>query len=137
VTAISNRPRQWIVRDSVLLDIAVTRPGTLAELGDIQDLAESTVRRAGKKLLEIIDTATHDKSNYKPPARPGEREKSLLKKMQQVVSEAAESLGIATEIVAPKKELSAALLGERRSRVFRGWRREIVGDALTELLDNR
>ena len=133
----TNRPRQWIVRDSVLLDIAVTRPGTLAELGDIQDLAESTVRRAGKKLLEIIDTATHDKSNYKPPARPGEREKSLLKKMQQVVSEAAESLGIATEIVAPKKELSAALLGERRSRVFRGWRREIVGDALTELLDNR
>jgi len=133
----SNKPRQWIMRDAVLLDIAVTQPGTLGELGDIQDLAESTIRRAGKKLLGIVATATHDKSNYIPPARPGEREKSLLKKMQQVVSTAAESLGIATEIVAPKRELSAAMRGENGSRVFRGWRREVVGDALTEILQDR
>ncbi|MGI9205198.1 MAG: ribonuclease D [Woeseiaceae bacterium] len=132
----TNRPRQWIMRDSVLLDIAITQPATLGELGNIQDLAESTVRRAGKKLLKIVETATHDKSNYRPPERPGEREKSLLKKMQKTVSDAAESLGIATEIVAPKKELSAALHGEQKSRVFRGWRREIVGDSLAEILNN-
>lgn len=132
----TNRPRQWIMRDSVLLDIAVTEPTTLAELGDIQDLAESTIRRAGKKLLEIIDSAIHDKSDYRPPARPGEREKSLLKKMQIVVSSAAESLGIATEILAPRKELSAAMHGERASRVFRGWRKEIIGQSLLEILEN-
>ncbi len=132
----TNRPRQWIMRDSVLLDIAVAQPVTLGELENIRDLAESTIRRAGNKLLEIVATATHDKSNYKPPARPGEREKALLKKLQQRVSAAAEALGIATEIVAPKKELSAAIRGEENSRVFRGWRREIVGDALTEVLSS-
>lgn len=132
----TNRPRQWIMRDAVLLDIAVSQPGRLGELGNIQDLAEGTIRRAGKKLIEIVATATHDKSNYRPPARPGEREKALLREMQQKVSSAAEELGIATEIVAPKKELAAALGGEKSSRVFRGWRREIVGDALAEILHN-
>ncbi len=59
----TNRPRQWIMRDSVLLDIAATQPTTLGELADIQDLAESTIRRSGKKLLKIVATATHDRSN--------------------------------------------------------------------------
>jgi ribonuclease D len=52
------------------------------------------------------------------------------------VSGCAEELGIATEIIAPKKELSAAVLGVRDSRVFRGWRKELVGSALLELLGN-
>jgi len=46
-------------------------------------------------------------------------------------------LGIATEIVAPKKELSAAVSADDRSgRVFGGWRKEIVGEQLIELLDS-
>ena len=99
-------------------------------------MPESTVRRAGDQLLSIVAATTHDETSYKPPARPNEKQKTLLKAMQQLVSAQAKSLSIATEIVAPKKELSAAMLGVRNSRVFRGWRLESVGQALLELLEN-
>ncbi len=131
-----NRPRQWIMRDAVLIGIAVSVPENRDQLAVIEGMPESTVRRAGDRLLSIIEATTHDETNYAPPARPNEKQKALLKAMQKLVSAQAESLGIATEIVAPKKELSAAMLGTRNSRVFRGWRLESVGQALLDLLEN-
>jgi ribonuclease D len=132
----SNRPRQWIMRDAVLIDIAVSGPENCDQLTGIDGMPESTVRRAGNQLLSIVAATTHDETNYRPPARPNEKQKALLKAMQKLISAQAESLSIATEIIAPKKELSAAMLGVRNSRVFRGWRLESVGQALLELLEN-
>ena len=48
----------------------------------------------------------------------------------------AEELGLAAELIAPKKDLSAALLGDRNLRVFRGWRRDHIGLRLLEMLEN-
>jgi len=132
----SNRPRQWIMRDQMLIDIAMSQPKSREDLTRIDGLPESTIRRAGEQLLSIIADATHDESGYSPPPRPDEKQKAVLKRMQQEVSACAESLGLATELVAPKKELSAVMLGARESRAFRGWRRELVGDALLELIEN-
>ena len=131
----TNRPRQWILRDTVLVDIAVNSPGSMQALGRIEGLPDKTIRRAGKTLLQLLADATHDASGYCPPARPDEKQKAALKAMQRLVADRAAGLGLAAELVAPKKELSAAMLGGRDLRVFGGWRREIVGDALLELLD--
>ena len=84
-----------------------------------------------------MDKSGRDQHNYEPPKRPDEAQKALLREMQSEVANQAEELGLATELVAPKKELSAALAGDRDSRVFRGWRRELVGERLLELLDGR
>jgi ribonuclease D len=124
------------MRDQTLIDIAMTQPSNNDDLAGIDGLPESTIRRAGGELLTIIDEATHDASGYRPPARPDEKQKAILKTIQQAVTARAESLGIAAELVAPKKELSAAMLGDRNSRVFRGWRRDILGNELLELLEN-
>jgi ribonuclease D len=53
--------------------------------------------------------------------------------MQAEVSRVSAELGIAAEVIAPRKELAAAMLGDAGGRVFRGWRRELVGDRLLEL----
>ncbi len=132
----TNRPRQWILRDPVLLDLACNRPETKSGLRDISGLAERTILRAGDQLLQIICEASKDNVAYEPPPRPNEKQKALQKEMQKRVSACAETLGIATEIVAPRKELSAAMLGVRDSRVFRGWRKALVGSELLELLEN-
>lgn len=132
----SNRPRQWIIKDSILLDIAITQPASTAALEAIPGMAERTVRRAGKDILAAIAAASSDDGDYKPPARSNDQQKALLKELQRCVSACAEELGIATEIVAPKKELSAAVTAnDRNGRVFRGWRAEIIGNRLLELLE--
>jgi len=129
-----DRPRQWIMRDPVLLDIAVNRPDTREKLGATPGLAARTAARAGDQLLRVLADAENEQSDYEPPQKPNERQKAVLKKMQEQVSDTAEELGLATELIAPKKELSAALLGSRSLRIFRGWRHELVGQRLLEML---
>lgn len=132
----ANRPRQWIMRDHVLIEIAVSCPDNMSAMAAIDGIAEGTVRRAGDELLGILKDATHDESGYQPPTRPDEQQKSALKHMQKQVSKCADELGIAAELLAPKKELSAAMLGNRQSRVFNGWRRDIIGERLLETLES-
>ncbi len=129
-----NRPRQWIMRDSVLLDIAVSQPDTRIKLSATPGLAQRTAARAGDQLLRALADAEDEQSDYVPPQKPDERQKDVLKKMQHQVSDAARELGLATELIAPKKELSSALLGNRDLRIFRGWRREYIGLRLLEML---
>lgn len=131
-----NRPRQWILRDNVLLDIAVNRPDNIQKLGDTPGLAERTAARAGNQLLRVLADAENEQSEYEPPQKPDERQKAILKEMQKQVSDTAEELGLASELIAPKKELSSALLGNRDLRIFRGWRREEVGERLIDLLED-
>lgn len=124
------------MRDAVLLDIAVKRPNTRQALGETAGLAPKTFARAVDDLLRAVATAEQQKSDYEPPQRPGETQKATVKKMQKVVSDTAAALDLAAEIIAPRKELSAAMLGDRDLRVFRGWRRKQIGERLLEILQD-
>ncbi len=132
----SDRPRQWILKDAVLLEIAAADPENQESLAAIPGLAPGTLRRAARTLLGILEDARDDDIEYEPPQKPDERQKEILKRMQAAVSACAEELKIAAEIVAPRKELSASLNGDRESRVFTGWRREIIGETLLEMLES-
>ncbi len=129
-----NRPRQWILRDAALLEIAQARPSSRHALQAIPGVAESTVARAGDEWLEIIANAANTMSDYEPPPRPDEQQKSLLNRMVKAVATRAAELGISAETVAPRKELVLALEGGRELRVLRGWRRELIGKDLLTIL---
>ena len=132
----ANRPRQWIAKDAALLAIAATLPGSIKELEAIDGLSSGLVRRSGSHLLDVVKKSAQDDHNWNnPPKAPNEEQKALLKKMQQKVANCAESLGLSAEIIAPKKELSGTITdGTTDSRVFTGWRREIIGDSLLKML---
>jgi len=131
----SNRPRQWIARDTALLDIAAAMPDTLDALGRIDGLPAGLIRRSGKTILNAVSTSEKDATNYRPPRAPNEGQKELLKSIQKHVAECAADMGLAAETVASKRDLSAIIIGgERESKVLSGWRRDIVGEKLLELL---
>ena len=130
-----NRPRQWILRDNVLLDVAYNLPTSETQLATIDGLSSKLVGRIGKQLLNEVAAASDDADDYQPPRPPDEAQKALLNEMQAQVAACAEDLGLAAETVASKRELSAAIAsGGRESRVFSGWRRELIGEQLVSLL---
>jgi ribonuclease D len=130
-----NRPRQWILRDSALLEIAQQLPESMAALRGIDGLPAKLVGRAGAELLDIVAQSAQDDHDYRPPPVPNEQQKKLLKAMQAAVAKCADELGISPELLAPRKELSAAILaGDTNSRAFQGWRRPLIGDRLLQLL---
>ena len=130
-----NRPRQWILRDSVLLDIAYQLPSSIQQLADIEGLSAKLLNRVGDVLLREVAASADDENNYSPPRPPDEGQKALLKEMQSRVVKCAEDLAITAETIASKRELSAVIISRSRdSRVFSGWRRDIIGNELLELM---
>ena len=130
-----NRPRQWILRDSALLEIAQQLPETAAALRGVDGLPAKLIGRAGEELLKVVAQSAEDDHAYQPPPLPNEQQKKQLKAMQAAVAKCAGELGISPELVAPRKELSAAILaGDTDSRVFQGWRRPLIGERLLQLL---
>ena len=130
-----DRPRQWILRDNVLVDIAFRLPGNEKELAQINSIPAKLVQRVGSDIVAAVARSSDDSSDYRPPGPPDEEQKLLLKKMQSIVAECANDLGIAAETIASKKELSSVIIGgNRESRVFNGWRKDLIGDQLASLL---
>lgn len=129
-----NRPRQWILRDAALLEIADARPGSPQALSQIAALPPKTARRAGRELLRLVAAAKSAADDYRPPQRPDERHRALMKDLQGRVAAVAGRHGLVPEVVASRKDLAAALAGERKLRLFRGWRRELIGEELLGLL---
>ena len=133
-----NRPRQWIMRDNALIDIAYRLPETEAQLADIQGVPAKLIRRAGNALLEAVAESANDPGGYRAPRPPDEGQKALLKEMQSRVAACAAELDIVPETIASKRELSAVIIsGNRKSRVFGGWRAELIGNELLDLLQQR
>jgi ribonuclease D len=123
------------MRDSALLDIAIALPRRLTDLRSIEGVPAKLVHRAGEELLAAVARAASDSHDYRPPPAPTEQQKMLLKTMQSTVADCANEFGISPELLAPRKELSAAILsGRTDSRAFQGWRRKLIGDRLLALL---
>ena len=130
-----DRPRQWIMRDNVLLDIAHQLPQSESAMADIQGVPSKLVQRVGRQLLELVAASANDNRDYSPPRPPDEGQKALLKEMQSRVAACAKELDIAAETLASKRELSGVIIsGNRNSRVFSGWRAELIGNDLLNLL---
>lgn len=131
----ANRPRQWIARDNVLLELATRLPDSLAGLRRIDDLSPGLIRRAGETILAEIAASADDEADYRPPAAPDEAQKAQLRSMQKYVAERATDLGIAAETLASKRDLSAVIVnGERNPKLLDGWRTEILGDRLRDVI---
>ncbi|MBT8098512.1 MAG: ribonuclease D [Gammaproteobacteria bacterium] len=130
-----NRPRQWIVKDAVLIELAKTLPTELATLKEFDGLAEGLIRRAGMDILGAISSSDGDDTNYQPPSRPQEADKALLKVLQREVAECAADLGLAAETLAAKRDLTAIVLdGNGSSKVLEGWRHAVIGERLESLI---
>ncbi|MEM7612839.1 MAG: HRDC domain-containing protein, partial [Pseudomonadota bacterium] len=128
-TAINrNLPRQWIARDELLLDVAFKVPDSVDALADLDAAKPKFVDRYGATIIDVL------KGDLPPPpaqsVKPDEAEKKRVKAMAGDVREIAASLAIEAEILAPQRELRQAAKGIDTIRALKGWRRDVVGDAI-------
>ncbi len=130
----ANRPRQWILTDQALTTLAARNPADIAGIEALAVLTPGALRNSGKALLAELRQADADLAAGEPAfaqrSRPAPLDNGDLKRLGAIVQQAAAGLGIAPEILATRADLAALLRGARELRPLRGWRREIVGEAL-------
>ena len=108
-------------------------------------LPPQTLHRRADALLAAIERG-RSRTAPPPPSVPLARDPSdapLVSLAQALVRQRSMESGVAVELIATQAELSALVGSLRRGeqadelRVARGWRRELVGDELRELVEGR
>lgn len=138
-----NQPRNHVVGDKALWDIAFSQPKTIEALSRADGIKSSAVRKHGADILKIVAEAQQTPTSELPEAlsKPlSSRAGEIMKEMKQVLSGISEQLDLAPEHLARKKDLEALLRSGYPRGTFElpealcGWRHELVGKPLLQLL---
>ena len=154
-----DRPVQGVLSDSALIEVAKRKPTSVDELGQIRGVQAASLRRRGGELLQAVERGRqlppepvpHEERRTTP--RP--EDAALVALAEALVRARALEAGLAYELLATKADLQGIVAtrasdrapaggasgpdaaGETDVRTLHGWRRELVGEELLELLDGR
>jgi len=131
-----NRPRGWILEDSVLREIVMQVPRTLERLAQLPDMPGGLVKRRGAELLACVAAAEIPDPPPPLPARPRPdvARAALVRKLGAISQAVAEELGLVPEVLATRRDLEQLAEGRRDGPLSRGWRLEVLGQRLLAAL---
>ena len=132
-----NRPKNWLIRDDLLLELAKLQPETVNDLNKIRSMNERIVRRYGKAVCRLIHEAkqrTPIPVDNKKAAKKRPKQEAVLDVLTAVVRMRADENSLNPVILASRKDLEKLLLDEQESSLLLGWRYSMVGKELQGLL---
>ncbi len=139
-----DRPVQSVLGDAALVEVARRRPASSEDLGRIRGAGSSAQGRRARELLDAVARA-RDRPPEPPPqggrqSPPKPEDLPLIALAESLVRTRAREAGLAYELLAARADLQAIVTSMRAEnrpdvRTLRGWRAELVGDELLELLD--
>ena len=140
-----DRPPGFVLPDQALIEIARRLPSSQADLEHIRALPPQTLHRRGDRILQAVEKGRLREPPPRPPEQPPRdaRDAPLVALAQALVRHRSQESGVAVELIATQSELTALVAARRRGqdgdgiRVTGGWRRELVGGELIELLAGR
>ncbi len=135
----TNRPRNWLIRDDCLLDVARLLPETKQQLGEVRGLSDRFLARHGESVLETIDQARRTPPEGQPPpprrsVRLNPGQSALVDALVTLVSMRGATTCLNPGVIAGRKELEQLVAGDRELPVLHGWRLDMVGRDLLALL---
>jgi ribonuclease D len=142
----NDRPVPSVLADAPLVEVAKRRPTSLDRLAQIRGLNESTLRRRGRAILGVVErgrTREPIPVDGDRPAPTDANDAPLIALGEALVRARAAEAGLAYELIAARADLqrivTAVRLGHPDAdvRTLQGWRREVVGTELLELLQGR
>jgi len=132
-------PRQRIIKDEGLYEIAHAAPQTTDALGNLRAVPRGFERSsAAARLIEALNAAMADPKAYAPkteapPPRPqnGDATTELLKVLLKMV---AEDRGVAPRLIATVPDLEQiAVSDDADVPALKGWRRDVFGEDALKL----
>jgi len=142
-----DRPVQSVLSDAALMEIARRGPSSRDELAKIRGIGAGAGGRRAAELLQAVQDARRRPPDPAPqrPQTPASRpdDAPLVALGEALLRARAREAGMAYELLAARADLQAIVAAARTGgaeadvRTLRGWRRELVGAELLELLDGR
>lgn len=141
-----DKPVGSVLQDAALVEIARQRPADQRGLERIRGVQQRTMRRHRAEILDAVrrgSEADPIRLDSSDAPRSEAADAPLVDMAAALVRARALEAGLAYELVASRADLQAVVAAARRRsaepevRVLTGWRRELVGDELLDLLAGR
>ena len=137
-----NIPRNRVIKDDALLELASNKPTNLDELSRSRLLLKEARKgeialgllAAIKKGLEVPDSELPEKQLK---SDKGNVNSALADLLRVLLKACAENTGVASKLIASAGDLDALAAGDRNIGALDGWRFEVFGEAALELCDGK
>ena len=135
-------PRQWVLTDQSLIEIAKKEPASLAQFENIEIRDRYLKQSELQQILKLVKQYKEKiegtgklkpkfNKNYKIRLDP-----IILEKFSKIINAKAKELEIFPEVLASKKDLAAMIQEKSNAKLLTGWRKKIIGAELNEYLKN-
>lgn len=136
-------PPRTLLKDGVLVALASRPAKNVADLGNVRGLPRPVAGRYGRQIVEATARALALPDHLLPPTPPSEPSavEARADEAWAAISQFCLDRSLAPLVLGTRKELgrllTAAAGGQplEQHRFMRGWRRELLGDLLTGLLE--
>ncbi|MEQ8366246.1 MAG: ribonuclease D [Roseicyclus sp.] len=137
-----NIPRNRVIKDDALMELASTKPKTVADLAKSRLLLrEARKGEIAEGLVAAVKRGVDmpaDKQPGMPKGRDRSNMNSALADLLRVLLKAkAEEAGVATKLIASSSDLDDIACGELDGMWASGWRREVFGEDALRLLNGQ
>jgi len=138
-----NVPRNRIMRDDVLLQIAAQAPEKAGDLAKIRSLGGGFANsRDAATLMDAVTRARNLPTEELPVARnlhhTPRANPSLVDLLRVLLKIKAEDHGVAQKLIATSEDLDRLAGGERKDlQVLKGWRHDVFGQHALQLLNGQ
>ncbi len=138
----NNVPRNRVIKDDALVELASTKPRTISDLGGSRLL----LREARKGVIAEGILAAVQRGIDCPPEKHPKVDKSreklqvnpaLADLLRVLLKSKTESAGVAAKLIAPSSDLDQIAAGERNVPALSGWRYEVFGEDALRLCDGK
>lgn len=135
-------PRSWILSDSAIFNLAHADPRSTPQVHAAASETAGWSEPVLASLLNAIKTSESIQSSAEAMAqdtRPTPEQKALMNALAQIVDKRATELGVSAEILATRSELKSMVMSSKpltdlNPAALRGWRKEQIGDLLSEAI---
>jgi ribonuclease D len=134
-----NRPRQWILKDETLMDLAKQCPASLADLAAMRGLGDGLAKRHGETLLKLLaaDGGGDGAPLPRPPPPLSTRQEALVDALVAVLRLKAAVANVSPPSLATRADLERLVRGERELELLKDWRMEAAGRDLLAFLEGK
>ena len=137
-----NIPRNRVIKDDALLELASNRPKTLNDLSKSRLLLKDARKGdIASGLLTAIDRGLKIPEEDLPikssKADKGQVNSALADLLKVLLKSQSESTGVASKLIASASDLEALASGDRNIDALNGWRLDVFGKSALELCDGK
>jgi ribonuclease D len=129
----ANLPRSWVVRDPLMFELARRAPVALAA---VEGMDKQTLERYGTEIAAVLERARElpAVAVWTEPRLLTRPQAECCKRIMERVRERADEHKISAGLLATRREVERLVLGDTDIPLMRGWRRELAGAGVFELL---